>query len=233
MANRTAKPNDDGSRQPLSSTSSTIGVKNTPPIPPVRKKKILKEVQPTSVSRESREASKIAPTARPKYLRSQTFIEPRKSKVPKQVIVPSIPRSAAGLPLVTGEQRHALSLLRMTDLFSYGINGTLRPCTTAKRVCHLLIDFAKMITAAKRKLLEQPENFYKTVINEHGERKQIPMSRNQQRSARKKVIEGGVFTTLPGKLDHASCVAWKVPLMNQPTLTLSVHVDLNYKETDF
>lgn len=218
----------------LSNTTTTPAKKGTGPIPPARKKKILKNDSP-GLSNELTNNKTTTSTLRPKYLRSQTFIEPRKSRIlSKSNITSNILRSAVGLPYVTGTQRYELSLLRMFDLFSYGINGTLRLCTTqtAKRVCHLLIDFAKMITTAKRKMLEQTENFYKISINENGERKQIPMSRNQQRSARKKIIEGGVFSTLPGKLDHASCVAWKVPQINQTTL-LSIHTDSNFKETDF
>lgn len=228
IASRATKLNEDHRQASNSSTSATS--KNIPPIPPVRKKKLLKEE--TMMPMHDKQATS---TTRPKYVRSQTFIEPRITKIQKQQHqqILSIPRSPAGLPLVTGEQRHALTLLRMTDLFSYGINGTLRPCTTAKRVCHLLIDFANMITAAKRKLLEQKENFYKSVIQEDGGRKQIPMSRNQQRSARKKIIEGETFPSLPGKLDHASCVAWRVPMVGQQPTLLSVHADFNYKETDF
>lgn len=215
--------------QRISKTSSSTNRNTQPPVPPVRKKKAVKDEKQVSINNTTTTA-----TARPKYIRSQTFIEPRRSQMSKQ-LPSNIMRSTTGLPFVTGEQRHALSLLRMTDLFSYGINGSLRPCATAKRVCHLLIDFVQMITAAKRKMLEQAENFYKISIQENGERKKIPLNRHQQRSARKRIIEDGIFSTLPGKLDHASCVAWKVPQPSNQTALLSIHVsiDSNFKETNF
>ncbi|KAG5681278.1 hypothetical protein PVAND_010729 [Polypedilum vanderplanki] len=152
---------------------------------------------------------------RPKYMRSKTLIDARysssrSSSVSTKSSPVRIKKSAAGLPIVTAEQRHALTLLRMADLFRYGINGTLRPCTTAKKLCSLLIDFTKMITSAKRKLLEQRELFWKMSYDAHiGQRKEVEMTRLQQRAARKKCVDT-YFSTLPGKLDHASCVAWCV-----------------------
>lgn len=155
---------------------------------------------------------------RPKYMRSKTLIEARhrstnfssssssKSSPQSQI---RIKKSAAGLPIVTAFQRHALTLLRMTDLFCYGINGTLRPCTTAKKLCSLLIDFTKMITSAKRKLLEQREQFWKISYDAQGQRNEIALSRLQQRAVRKRVVDQH-FSSLPGKLDHASVVGWTV-----------------------
>lgn len=190
---------------------------------------------------------------RPKYMRSKTLIEPRhtsssaKSSPQNQV---HIRKSAAGLPIVTAYQRHALTLLRMADLFCYGINGTLRPCTTAKKLCSLLIDFTKMITSAKRKLLEQRELFWKISHDAHGIRKEVEMNRLQQRAARKRVVDTH-FSLLPGKLDHASVVAWTVGIddlnnVNNNTellldskttkvtsLTLSNNPSNIYTETDF
>lgn len=150
-------------------------------------------------------ASNVAPS-RPKYMRSYTVIEPRIVKSP----VIKFPKSATGLPLVTGVQRHALTLLRLEDLLSYGINGTLRPCANAKKLCHLLVDFAKMITSAKRKILEQRELFYKISTRPDGVRREVELNRLQQRSARKKIVDGSTFGLLPGKLDHATVVAFTV-----------------------
>jgi hypothetical protein len=189
---------------------------------------------------------------RPKYTRSKTLIEPRhissaKSSPQNQV---RIKKSVAGLPIVTAYQRHALTLLRMADLFCYGINGTLRPCTTAKKLCNLLIDFTKMITSAKRKLLEQRELFWKISHDAHGQRKEVEMNRLQQRAARKRVVDAH-FNLLPGKLDHASVVAWTVGIedgnniLNNNELlldpkttkvtnfTLSTNSSNIYTETDF
>lgn len=145
---------------------------------------------------------------RPKYMRSKTHIEPRRSAKSSPVI--QIKKSAAGLPIVSAYQRHALTLLRMSDLFCYGINGTLRPCTNAKKLCSLLIDFTRMITSAKRKLLEQRELFWKISYDPaSGHRKEVEMNRLQQRAARKRMVDTH-FSQLPGKLDHASVVAWSV-----------------------
>lgn len=142
--------------------------------------------------------------SRPKFLRSHTVMEPR-IRTPKSPII----KSASGLPLVSGAQRHVLTLLRLEDLLSYGINGTLKPCTSSRKLCHLLIDFAKHITAAKRKILEQRELFYKmaTVVApvdpETGTssgvvKQEIEMNRLQQRAARKRVVDGPTFSLLPG-----------------------------------
>lgn len=159
-------------------------------------------------STESNQRPISAPTnSRPSFLRSHTVMEPR-IRTPKSPII-KYPKSASGLPLVTGAQRHVLTLLRLEDLLSYGINGTLKPCTSARKLCHLLVDFAKMITAAKRKILEQRELFYKvaTVVApidpETGTssgvvKQEIEMNRLQQRAARKRVVDGQTFALLPG-----------------------------------
>lgn len=210
-----------------SKSSATISHRRMPdrtcdsiPVRPPRTKKITSAIS---------NVENTASTSRPKYKRSHTFIETRKSRGPKSPPLVSIPRSICGLPLVTANQRHTLSLLRLNDIFSYGINGTLRPCTTAKNLCLLLIDFVRMITTAKRKLLEQRESYYKMVCNEQGLRKEVEMSKNQQRAARKKVVDGEIFSSLPGKLDHATCCAWKVPFTESAALSVLP----NYTETNF
>lgn len=181
---------------------------------------------------------------RPKYTRSKTLIEPRHSSKSSPRI--HIRKSAAGLPIVSAYQRHALTLLRMSDLFCYGINGTLRPCTNAKKLCSLLIDFTRMITSAKRKLLEQRELFWKISYDPSGQRKEVEMNRLQQRAARKRTVDSH-FSMLPGKLDHASVVAWCVgvddgnasnnnEILLDPkakTLSLSTNPSNIFAETDF
>lgn len=178
---------------------------------------------------------------RPKYMRSKTLIEPRRKSSP----INQIKKSAAGLPIVSAYQRHALTLLRMSDLFCYGINGTLRPCTNAKKLCSLLIDFTRMITSAKRKLLEQRELFWKISYDPSGQRKEVEMNRLQQRAARKRVVDTH-FSMLPGKLDHASVVAWcvgaednstsnnnEIVLNPRQAKTLSLNPTNIFTETDF
>lgn len=176
----------------------------------------------------AKQNEKSLSNTRPKYIRSRTFIEPRSSRQNK-----SYARSASGLPLVTCIQRHDLSLLRMNDLFEYGINGASCSCDSAKKLCHLLIDFVQMITAAKRKLLEQDEIYYKINQIDGSSSVMKELSKVQQRRARKKVVESFEYTSLPGKLDHASCCAWKVPSLNMIAPTLSVHQTKNYTETNF
>lgn len=111
---------------------------------------------------------------------------------------------------MTGAQRHALTLLRIEDLLSYGINGTLQQHVSARKVCSLLIDFARMITSAKRGMLEQRELYYKvatvmappdpkTGTSSGVIKKEVEMNRVQQRAARKRVVDGQTFSLLPGK----------------------------------
>lgn len=169
-----------------------------------------KESTANSSSKPNHSTSDSAQT-RPKFLRSQTVIEPSRHRTNKSSTMKSYRQSPiSGLPLVTGAQRHALTLLRLEDLLSYGINGTLQQTVSARKCCQLLIDFVRMITSAKRKMLEQREIYYKVAtivapINpETGTsagviKKEIELNRVQQRAARKRVVDGPTFSLLPGK----------------------------------
>lgn len=183
------------------------------PQPPVRPPRTKKSSSP-----ESGTGAAGAPS-RPKYMRSHTVIEPRRlssaginpaARQRDYDYKPKIPKSATGLPLVTGPQRHALTLYRLEDLLSYGINGTFSPCCSARRLCHLLIDFVRMITSARRKTLEQRELFYKLSTGPDGIKREVELNRMQHRVARKRVIDSATFIALPGKLDHATVVAYTV-----------------------
>lgn len=185
----------------------------TQPIRPRRRSKHGQEsnaAKAQSVNTTPALPPSLASSSRPKFLRSHTVIEPRSRPAKASAMKSSFPRSPAGLPLVTGAQRHALTLLRLEDLLYYGINGQLRPCPSARKLCHLLIDFARMISSAKRKMLEQRELFYKVVTaplppdpqTGHSSgvaRKEVEMNRLQQRAARKRVVDGMTFSSLPGK----------------------------------
>lgn len=186
----------------------------TQPIRPIRNSK-------KSASTSSAKASTLSPSTtsnpRPKFMRSQTVIESSRNRLNKSSNIKKYPVSAAGLPIVTGPQRHALTLLRIEDLLSYGINGSLQSSITAKKLCHLLVDFSKMITSAKRKMLEQRELFYKvaTVVSppdpETGKssgviKKEIEMNRLQQRDARKRVVNGQTFSFLPGNNNQLNAI---------------------------
>lgn len=176
---------------------------------PIRPNRNSKKATVTTSSTKASTLSPQSSNSRPKFMRSQTVIESSQNRLNRSSNVKKYPVSAAGLPIVTGPQRHALTLLRLEDLLSYGINGSLQSSVTAKKLCHLLIDFSKMITSAKRKMLEQRELFYKvaTVVAppdpETGKssgvvKKEIEMNRLQQRAARKRVVDGQTFSFLPG-----------------------------------
>ncbi|CAG2164956.1 unnamed protein product [Oppiella nova] len=102
------------------------------------------------------------------------------------------------LPVVSAEQRHELSLLRMEDLLLNGVNENDSRCTTAKSLCHLMIDFSMKLTTAKRRILEDPELY----------EKDDQFGQYEQRERRRRV--GNRLALVPGKLDHASVVAYKV-----------------------
>lgn len=167
----------------------------------------IKEASPSKPSPPKSSAGE-----RPKFLRSHTVIEPRSIK-------PVAHKISTKLPMVTGQQRHALTLLRLEDLLCYGINGTHRPCPSARKLCHLLVDFAKMITSARRGLLEQRELYYRMVTDPvSGVRSEVELNKLQYRSARKRVVDGSTFSQLPGKLDHASVVAFTVESSVPPSV---------------
>ncbi|GBP00231.1 PP2C-like domain-containing protein CG9801 [Eumeta japonica] len=67
-----------------------------------------------------------------------------------------------------------------------------------------------MITSARRKTLEQRELFYKLSTGPDGVKREVELNRMQHRSARKRVIDSAAFIALPGKLDHATVVAYTV-----------------------
>lgn len=147
---------------------------------------------------------------RPQYNRSRTVIEPPRRDI-SSITSPirGMQRSPSVLPHVTAEQRHKLTLLRLEDLLAYGINGTLQPCNSARKLCQLLIDFSKMITAARRNMLEQRETYVRLVTDPvTGQRRESELNKIQQRAARKRIVDSSTFQSLPGKLDHASVVAF-------------------------
>ncbi|XP_023711449.1 PP2C-like domain-containing protein CG9801 isoform X2 [Cryptotermes secundus] len=114
--------------------------------------------------------------------------------------------SSTSLPTVQAYQRHELSLLRMDDLLKNGVSGDGPPCRDAKTLCEMLLDFATRLTAAKRHILEDPDLYYTTV---EGSTELTELSRAEQRSRRRKMCEK--LAMVPGKLDHASVVAYQLP----------------------
>ncbi|XP_043504112.1 PP2C-like domain-containing protein CG9801 [Polistes fuscatus] len=112
------------------------------------------------------------------------------------------------LPVVEAYQRHELTLLRMEDLLRRGVSGEGPPCNSAKHLCELLLDFAVRITAAKRRILEDTDLYYA----QHKDGQLMQLSKQEQRSRRKKTLDK--ISMIPGKLDHATVVAYVVGSYN-------------------
>ena len=128
----------DTKTQKSRASTSTSTVNNFSTKPPQSKKSFSNSSSSTSSSASTSTSTStsinaktvLKPTQinRPKYSRSHTVIEPRLSANRGLLSPPQpkkFPKSAAGLPLVTGTQRHTLTLLRLADLLCYGINGKI------------------------------------------------------------------------------------------------------------
>ncbi|XP_013791967.1 PP2C-like domain-containing protein CG9801 [Limulus polyphemus] len=129
-----------------------------------------------------------------------------------------ISSSEFALPVVEAHQRHELTLLRMEDLLTNGVNEGDRPCETARQLCEQMLDFATKLTVAKRRILEDPE-LYKDSAD--------ALNQLEQRRRRRKV--GDKLAMVPGKLDHATVVACKVGI--QPSEHSQVTTDLKHYES--
>ncbi|OAD53519.1 hypothetical protein WN48_09821 [Eufriesea mexicana] len=117
-------------------------------------------------------------------------------------------KNKSNLPIVEAYQRHELTLLRMEDLLRRGVSGEGPPCNSAKHLCELLLDFAVRITAAKRRILEDTDLYY--AQNKDGQL--IQLSKQEQRTRRIKTLDK--VSMIPGKLDHATVVAYVVGSIN-------------------
>lgn len=107
------------------------------------------------------------------------------------------------LPVVQAIQRHELTLLRLDDLLRHNVSGDGPICTLAKDLCTRLLDFAIRLTSAKRKILEDVELY---CTEENGVLTELP--KTEQRLRRKNACDKLVL--VPGKLDHATVVAYNV-----------------------
>lgn len=101
------------------------------------------------------------------------------------------------LPEVEAHQRHALTLLRMQDLLQQGLYQGDGACSSAEDLCERMVDFATKLTAAKRRILEDPELYAADAA---------PGEEARKRRHR----AGPRLAMVPGKLDHASLVAYQV-----------------------
>ncbi|CAG0886424.1 unnamed protein product [Darwinula stevensoni] len=129
----------------------------------------------------------------------------------------------AGLPVVEAFQRHELTMMRMDDLVSHGVGSQNHRLDSGRDItpqdlCHQLIDFATRLTNAKRRILEDPE-----LYEEEGAEREGPAEHHlEDRSRRKRVSDR--LAQLPGKLDHATVVAYRVGVY---------HSDMEEEEEDF
>lgn len=101
------------------------------------------------------------------------------------------------LPEVEAHQRHALTLLRMQDLLQQGLYQGDGACSTAEDLCERMVDFATKLTAAKRRILEDPELYAADAAP-------------GEEARRRRHRAGPRLAMVPGKLDHASLVAYQV-----------------------
>lgn len=174
-------------------------------IPPKRQNKSASELASSNIRSTNLQKETKKDVTRPVYNRSKTVIDSVRGRREEATT-----SRGSHLPKITAIQRHSLILLRLDDLLSFGINGVLKECDSAKKLCHLLIDFVKMITSARRSLLEQRENYIKVTKDDNGRRRETNFTKYQQRVARKKIVECPNYSCLPGKLDHAAVVAYSV-----------------------
>lgn len=87
----------------------------TQPIRPLRKSQKETPMTSTTSNPKSNQLPSSA-QARPKFLRSHTVIEPTRNRLNK-ITVAKYRMSPSGLPMVTGPQRHALTLLRIEGIY--------------------------------------------------------------------------------------------------------------------
>lgn len=102
------------------------------------------------------------------------------------------------LPFVSAEQRHELTLLRMEDVLTHGLDGNVSKssCTSARKLCELLIEFASKLTVGKRRVLEDPELY----VDDND------FNQAEQRRRRRRV--GDKLAMMPGKC-RAGLIAWR------------------------
>lgn len=109
--------------------------------------------------------------------------------------------------MVSAQQRHELTLLRMEDLIMNGVNSvTLYSSSlkkTAKELCTLMVDFSTKLTMAKRRILEDPDLYSDSEEDLVGDE-----LFGKQKNRRKLV--GHKLVQVPGKLDHASIAAVEI-----------------------
>ncbi|CAK9299672.1 unnamed protein product [Gordionus sp. m RMFG-2023] len=87
-------------------------------------------------------------------------------------------------------------------------NNLIGNSLTARDLCARLLNYCVKVTESKRRILENPKNF----IEELGNTKDMDESRRfEYQRARRKMARRELFAA-PGKLDHATIVAYKIHL---------------------
>ncbi|CAG0920780.1 unnamed protein product [Notodromas monacha] len=114
------------------------------------------------------------------------------------------------LPVLDAINRYELTLLRMDDILKHGLSSA-EPgdklsdgSPSAQMLCRNFIDFSRGLTCARRRILEDPD-LYPAPVENGG---QNEVCHQEQRLRRRKV--GEKLGQVPGKLDHASVVAYCV-----------------------
>lgn len=162
----------------------------------------------------------------------------RSSKVPPETVCPSLPRTSrsSGLrrsnsnpgqrsrdavqaraearpsivihpPSVTAEQRHVLGLLQMEQILNHGLQQSAAERSlqddkvkSAEQLVARLLQYVHHLTSAKRSVLQDP-SLYDLNDPNH-------FCASEQKLRRRKVAPN--LASLPGKLDHATVVAFQV-----------------------
>lgn len=88
-----------------------------------------------------------------------------------------------------------------------GVSGKDPPVKNAKELVLNVLDFVTRLTAAKRRILEDVDLY----VNNEGK----TLSRIEQRTRRKEI--NGKLCMVPGKLDHATVVAYLVGELEAPS----------------
>jgi hypothetical protein len=110
-------------------------------------------------------------------------------------------------PSITAEQRHVLGLLQMEQILRHGLqqpqdDRSLRDDSvkSAEQLVHRLLQYVHQLTAAKRSVLQDP-SLYDMDDPNH-------FTASAQKLRRRQVTAS--LAPLPGKLDHATVVAYQV-----------------------
>lgn len=156
-----------------------------------------------SLEVEGRANSTFNPRPRQPPLKTSTTFARSKTSLDMRAGAKIILRNEEGVPFVTPVQRYEISLLLMEDILKRGISGQDLQCTTARKVCDNLVNFAFSISSAKRHTLEDADLYFDNVNGV-----MVEVSQQEKKLRRRKGLER--VQNLPGKLDHVSIVAYNV-----------------------